>query len=160
MNGRFYTVVFDNVTISAAQDLFELAPGDDKPIVIVGLTLDNVGGVADVGDAAEETLRLSMIRGFTVSGSGGTAPTPAPVMGADSAAGFASEVNNTTLANTGTTTTPLAFGWNIRVPLREFWPEEVCVGASQANTSLVVRLVTAPADALAVSGTLFVCERG
>jgi hypothetical protein len=156
--GRFYTVTFDNVSVSAAQDLFELTPADDKPIALCGLMLDNVGGTGDAADAQEELLRLSIIRGFTASGSGGTAPTPCPLLAGDSAAGFAAEVNNTTVANTGTTTAPMNLGWNVRVPLREFWPQEFWIGATQANTSIVVRLVTAPADAVSMSGTLFVCE--
>lgn len=153
-----YTVVFDNVTISAAQDLFEITPADDKPVAIAGLTLDNVGGTSDAGDAAEELLRLSIIRGFTASGSGGSSPTPQKVRRNSGAAGFTAEVNNTTLANTGTTETPWNFGWNVRVPLREFLPEECWPDATQADTTIVVRLVTAPADALSVSGTLWVAE--
>lgn len=160
MKGRIYTVTFDNVSVSAAQDFFELTPADDKPIMLVGLSLDNVGGTADAGDAQEELLRLSIIRGFTSSGSGGSAPTPTALNPADAASGFTAEVNNTTVANTGSTTTPWNGGWNVRVPLREFWPEELCPVATQANTTIVVRLVTAPADAVSMSGTLWVCEMG
>jgi hypothetical protein len=159
--GRFYTASFDNVTVSAAQDLFEVTPADDKPIALCGLTLDNVGGTADAADAQEELLRLSIIRGFTSSGSGGTTPTPAggcPLRFNDTVPGFVTELNNTSLATTGTTHTLMNFGWNVRVPLREFWPEELWPGATQANTTIVVRLVTAPADAVSVSGTLFLCE--
>lgn len=158
MIGRIYTVVFDNVTVSAAQDLFEISPADDKPIGIVALELDNVGGVADAGDAQEELLRLVVRRGHTTSGSGGSAPTPNPCLPGASAAGFAAEVNNTTIAASGTTQDLRPFGWNVRVPGRDFWPEETTFWASQANTTIVVRLLTAPADALSMSGTLYVCE--
>lgn len=155
---RMYTVQFDNVSVSAAQDLFEITPADDKPVYIAGLTLDNVGGVNDSGDAQEELLRLAIIRGFTASGSGGSAPTPVVCLPNDTAAGFTAEVNNTTVATTGSTTQPWALGWNPRVPLREFLPMEYWIGASQANTTMVVRLVTAPADAFSCSGTLWVAE--
>lgn len=158
MNGRMYTVQFDNVAISAAQDLFEIVPADDKPIAIVGLVLSNVGGTADAGDAQEELLRLAIIRGFTSSGSGGSAPTPVPLNPNAAAAGFTSEVNNTSLASTGTTTQPFSDGWNIRVPYQTFFPEECWIIAGQGNTSIVVRLVTAPADSVSCSGTLFVAE--
>lgn len=161
MNGRFYTVSFDNVSVSAAQDLWELTPADDKPIVLMGFTLDNVGGTADAGDAQEELLRLMVRRGYTSSGSAGSAPTPRPLVSAAGAAsGFTAEVNNTSLATTGTTHDLIALGWNVRVPLREFWPEEFMPGCSQADTTIVIRLVTAPADAISVSGTLWVCEQG
>lgn len=157
---RMYSVVFDNVSVSAAQDLFELTPADDKPILIHGLILSNVGGTADAGDAQEELLRLSIIRGFTTSGSGGSAPTPAPVVPNDGAAGFTAEVNNTTVANTGTTTTQYCDGWNIRIPYQQFWTPETRPMATQGNTTIVVRLVTAPADAVSCSGTLYVEELG
>lgn len=158
MIGRFYTVCFENVTVSAAQDFFELTPADDKPIALLGLTLDNVGGTADAADAQEEMVRLLIRRGHTVSGSGGSAPTPGTIRANTAAAGFTAEVNNTTIANTGTTVDLWAGGWNVRVPLREFWPEELCPTATQANTTIVVRLVAAPADAISLSGTLFVAE--
>jgi hypothetical protein len=161
MIGRLYTVAFENVSVSAAQDFFEISPGDDKPVKLMGLTLDNVGGTADAGDAQEELVRLLIRRGHTVSGSSGTAPTPRPLSSsADAAAGFAAEVNNTTIANTGTTHDLVALGWNVRVPLREMWPDEMMPGASQADTTIVVRLLSTPADAISISGTLYVVELG
>jgi hypothetical protein len=76
----------------------------------------------------------------------------------DAAAGFTAEVNNTTVATAGTAINLKALGWNVRVPLREFWPEELWPGVSQADTMIVVRLVVGPADAVSVSGTLYVAE--
>lgn len=161
MIGRMYTVSFENVAIAAAQDLFELTPADDKPVLITGLSLDNVGGVADAADAQEELLRLSIVRGHTTGGSGGSAPTPRPIpFSAGAAAGFTAEVNNTTIASAGTAHTLLALGWNVRAGLREFWPEELCLGAVQGDTTLAVRLLAAPADSVSVSGCLWVCEMG
>lgn len=156
--GRRYTVVFENVSVSVAQDFFELTPADDKPVRICGLWLDNVGGTADAGDAQEELLRIRIIRGHTTGGSGGSAPTPTPVSPNDAAAGFSAEANNTTIASVGTTTELCSFGWNVRVPLREWFPDEFGPQASQANTTIVVRLGAAPADAVSMSGTLFVEE--
>jgi hypothetical protein len=161
MIGRMYTVTFENVTVSAAQDLFEISPADDKPVLLMGLTLDNVGGTADAGDAQEELVRLLVRRGHTVSGSAGSSFTPVALpSAAGAAAAFGAEINNTTIANTGTTKDLVAFGWNTRVPLREFWPEEIMPGASQADTTIVVRLLSTPADAFSVSGTLYVIEQG
>lgn len=158
MIGRIYTVCFENVSVAAAQDFFEISPADDKPVALLGLTLDNVGGTADAGDAQEELVRLLIRRGHTVSGAGGSAPTPATVRSNTAAAGFAAEVNNTTIANTGTTVDLMALGWNVRVPLREFWPEELCPSATQGNTTIVVRLLSTPADPILMSGTLYVAE--
>ena len=154
MNGRIYTVVFSAVAVSAAQDLFEITPADDKPIEIVGIEL---GQSSDAGDAADELLQISIIRGHTTSGSGGTAPTPTPLSPAETAAGFTAEVNNTTVASAGTTTTLQTTCWNVRAGYINWWPEGMRPTATQGNTTIVVRQ-TAPADAITMSGTLYVRE--
>lgn len=151
---REYTVVFSAVAVSVAQDLFELTPADDKPIEIYGICL---GQTSDVGDAADENLAWSVIRGNTTSGSGGTSPTPAPVSPGDAAASFTVEVNNTTQASSGTPVTLHADVFNVRAGLPFWWPEGKGPKASQANTILRVA-VTAPADALTMYGTLYVRE--
>jgi len=155
-----YTVIFENVTVSAAQDFFEITPADDKPIQIRGWEIDNVGGTADAGDAQEELLRLLLRRGHATSGSGGSAPTPVPVVSSDSASGFTAEVNNTTIASTGTTKDIWAGGVNVRVPGPFFLPPELCPVISQADVTIVLRLLAAPADAISLSGTLWVAELG
>lgn len=155
---RYYTVSFSAVSVAAQQDLFEITPADDKPCAILGITLDNVGVAADAGDAQEELLAVNIIRGFTTSGSGGSAPTPAALATNDGAAGFAAEVNNTTVATTGTTATLWSLGWNTRVPLREFLALEFWIYVAQPSTSLVVRLASTPTDAFLVSGSLWVAE--
>lgn len=154
MNGRLYAVTFSAVAVSAAQDLFEITPASNKPCEIVGIEL---GQSSDAGDAQDELLQISMIRGFTTSGSGGSAPTPAPMNPNDSAAGFTAEVNNTTVANTGTTTTLHTGTWNVRAGYINWFPEEARPQLSAANTTLVVRQ-TAPADAITMSGTLYIRE--
>lgn len=158
---RVYTVIFENVTLTAAgtdQDLFAITPADDKPVKLLGVTLDNVGGILDAGDAQEEFVRLAVIRGHATVGSGGSAPTPRPLNPNDAAAGFTARVNDTTLTSAGTPITPVAFGWNVRVPLREFWAEEVQPQASQADTTIVVRMLSTLNDDLPASGTLYVAE--
>lgn len=157
MAGRMYTVSFAAVSCSAAQDFFELSPADDKPVEIVGLFLAQTG-VSDVGDAAEELLRLEIIRGFTASGSGGGAFTPVVVKPNDTAAGFAAEINNTTVANTGTGVIIHEDAFNVRIGYQNWWPDGTEPGASQGNTTIVVRLVAAPADAITLSGTIYVRE--
>lgn len=157
MLGRTYTVVFGAVSVAAAQDFFELTPAANKPIEIVGITIDQTG-TADVGDANEELLRVQIIRGFTTSGSGGTAPTPAALNSSvTAAAGFAAEVNNTTVATTGTTVTLYEGAFNVRTGLLLWFPEGLEPGCTATNTRIVVR-TTAPADAITLSGTIFVRE--
>lgn len=152
---RVYTVIFSAVAVSAAQDLFELTPADDKPIAIIGIEL---GQTSDYGDANDEGLQLSIIRGFTTSGSGGSAPTPGVLNPADTAAGFTAEVNNTTVATTGSSVTLWTGAWNIRAGYMNKWSAEERFWATQANTTIVVRM-TAPADAITMSGTLWVLEQ-
>jgi hypothetical protein len=152
--GRVYAVTFSAVAVSAAQDLFEITPADDKPCQIVGIEL---GQSSDAGDAADELLQVSIIRGFTASGSGGSSATPAAMNPGDGAAGFSAEVNNTTVANTGSSVTLQTTCWNVRGGYINWFPEGAEPMASQANTTLVVRS-TAPADAVTMSGTLYVRE--
>lgn len=156
MNGRTYTVAFNAVAVTAASDLFEITPADDKPVEIVGL---EIGQYTDAGDAADEMLGLQIIRGFTASGSGGSSATPTAVSPSDGAAGFTAEVNNTTLANTGTTTTLVSTAFNVRAGYVNWFPLDARPAANQGNTTIVVRL-TAPADSLTMNGTLYVRELG
>lgn len=152
---RQYAVTFTAVAISAAQDVFEITPADDKPCRIISCRL---GQYSDVGDAASENLSVQVIRGYTASGSGGSSATPVPLDPGDAAASFTAEVNNTTVANTGTAVTLHSDVWNTQAGYAENFPENVQPGVSQANTTLVVR-ITAPADAITSNGTLIVEEQ-
>jgi hypothetical protein len=154
MSDRIYSVIFSAVAVTAAQDLFELTPADDKPIEIIGLEL---GQTSDSGDAQDEQLQISIIRGFTSSGSGGSSPTPGAVDPNGAAAGFTAEVNNTTVANTGTGVTLHTGAWNVRAGYIQWFPEGCQPKANQGNTTMVVRM-TAPADSITMSGTVWVRE--
>ena len=153
---RIYSVAFGAVSIAAAQDAFEISPADDKPVEIVGITFDQTGN-ADVGDAAEEFIRWTVLRGHTTSGSGGSAPTPRPLDPSDVAAGFASEANNTTIASAGTAVVLHEGAFNVRSDYIFWWPEGMAPKANQGNGTMVVRL-SAPADAITISGTLYLRE--
>jgi hypothetical protein len=153
---RSYSITFSAVAVSAAQDLFELSPADDKPVEIVGIEL---GQSSDSGDAADEQLQISIIRGHATSGSGGSSATAVPKQPADTAAGFAAEVNNTTVASTGTPVVLQTGCWNVRAGYINWFPEGDRPIANQGQTTIVVRQ-TAPADAITMSGVLHVRELG
>ena len=153
--GRVYAISFEGTAVTVAVDFFEVTPADDKPVRLLGLLLSQS---SDVGDAAEEILRIKVIRGHTTSGSGGAAATPAPINPADAAAGAAAETLNTTIASVGTTVDLLADAFNIRSGYQFWWTPETAPIVSQANTTAVVRLMAAPADSLTMSGTLYVEE--
>lgn len=156
--GRMYVCTFENVAVTAAQDFFELSPADDKPVIIHACYLSQS---TELGDAAEEQLRLEIIRGYTTSGSGGGSFTPVPLQSsAGSAAGAACEINNTTVANTGTAAVLHAETFNVRSGWVYIPTPETRPGASQANTTIVVRLMANPADSVTMSGTLLFEEMG
>lgn len=146
---RIYTVVFQGTVSNAGgdTDLIEILPADDKPIKLRGLLLSQI---SEVGDTAEEGLRVSVIRlpATVTGGSGGSAATPIPMDSADSAAGCACEVNNTTVATTSGSAVILAeMGWNIRNSPYEWWaPDERFAPKAKQGEALLVRIQTTPAD--------------
>jgi hypothetical protein len=155
---RAYTVRFTAVAATAAVDFFELTPADDKPIEVYGIFL---GQSSDYGDAQAEQLPFDVIRGHTTSGSGGSATTPQPIdSSAEAAAGFTAETMNTTQASVGTTTTLHSDVVNLQAGYMLWLPEHSEWGASQANTTLVVRLGAAPADSITWTGCLYIREHG
>lgn len=153
--GRTYSVNFTEVATTVAADLFEITPADDKPCEVIGLFITNS---TDFGDAQAEVIPYTVLRGHTTSGSGGSAPTPRPLDRNAAAAGFTAEVNNTTAAKEGTTNTLHASAFNVAVGEALWLPEGCGWHVSQGDTTLVVRLTTAPADSIDLSGTLYVKE--
>lgn len=153
--GRVYSVNFENVAVTAAQDFFEISPADDKPVRLLGLFLSQS---TETGDAAEEMMRVKVVRGHSTGGSGGSAQTPVPIDPADTAAGFAAEVNNTTIASAGTGLILHSEAFNVRSGLAMFWTPETAPKANQGNTTIVVRLMANPADSVTMNGTLYVEE--
>lgn len=147
---RTYAITFENVAVTAAQDFFEVLPATQKPVYLKSLHLAQV---SDVGDAAEEILRVKVIRGHATSGSGGSAATPRAYDSNDTAAGATCEINNTTIASAGTAVDLFAGGWNVRVPFDLYWPPGERPRAQNANL-IVVRLMAAPADSLTCAGAL------
>lgn len=156
--GRDYAVLVQAVSVSAAQDLFEIGPADDKPTKFMGLELGQYG-VADYGDAQAEGVGLAIRRGNTASGSGGSSPTVRACDKHDAAAGFTAEANNTTKANTSGATFWTS-AWNVQQsPSIWWWPDNTGISSDQGDTTACVELIAAPADALTtVDQTLFVRE--
>lgn len=147
--GRIYFVPYNGTVTNAGgdSDLVELLPADDKPIKLRAIILSQT---SEVGDAAEEGLRISVMRlpATVTSGSGGSAVTPTPTDSADVAAGFAAECNNTTVATTsGSAVTLEELGWNIRnSPFEHWFPDDRFAPKAKQGEGLVVRMQTTPAD--------------
>lgn len=151
---RFYTVQFNNVAITAAQDLFNVAATSGMAFKLHQLEIS-----ADSATTAAE-LRVSLQRwtATVTNGSGGSAPTPAPLLSTDSAATFTARTNDTTRSsNTGTKTILFEFGWNllnglIFVPAPEYRP------SFAISQNMIIGLETAPGSSVTCDGYIVVEE--
>lgn len=153
---RVYFVPFSATAVSAAVDAFEVLAATGKPFVLHRVILSQS---SDYGDAQAEGLSVLIKRatGSYTSGSGGSTVTPVKDTN-DASAGPTAEVCNTTqaAAGSGALTTIWADAFNVQTgwdwfPPPEhrpmFLPGEACVVS-----------ITAPADAITLSGTLVLVE--
>ena len=157
--GRVYTVPLQLTAYTAQIDLFDVAPADDKPVILHAIYL---GQTTELADAAEEQLGIQIIRGFATVGSGGSSVTATPVNPSDTAAGATCRTGDTTIAvvGGGTTTHIHADTWNIRAPYQLIWTPEMRPQCSQGQTRIVIRLTGAPADSVTLAGTCYFEEQG
>lgn len=156
MSRGVYTVSFDQQTIANASgdyDFFELDAAAEKPIEIVALEL---GNKSEIGDAQEEMVAYSIVRGNTTSGNG-TSTTPRPLDASDGAASFTAETVGSTPASAGTAVNLVVSTFNIRAGLLVIYPPEMRPKTQGADL-LCVRLLTALADDATMSGTVWVRE--
>lgn len=159
--GRIYSVPYQGTITNAGgnSDLLEILPADDKPVKLRGWT---IGQTSEVGDAAEEGVRISVIRmaATVTSGSGGSSVTPVPVDSADTAAGCTVECNNTTVATTSGASTVLnEFAWNERASPWDYWyPDERFCPKAKQGEGLFVRMQTTIADDMSGCVTFWIEE--
>lgn len=152
-----FVATFTAVAVSAAQDVFEIVAPADSRIAIREIRL---GQYSDAADAQAEMLSVTIVRGHTTSGSGGSSVTPVPIAGhAGALASTATvEANNTTIAADGTAVTLCADTFNVMGGWRFYpVPEERPIITNGGR--LVVR-VTVPADSLTMNGTIVFEELG
>lgn len=148
MAARTYTITLAATAITVAADLVEITPADDLPVQIIGF---RVWQTTDLGDAAEEIIGLSWVRGNTTSGSGGNTAQPSvPKNSRDAAASATVETANTTQATAGTAVTAYSTGWNVRAPLEVTFTPDQYIRADQGQTLLCLRMLAAPADSLTI----------
>lgn len=146
--GFMYSASQDAQAITTAVDLFHVTVAAEKPVKFHWLELMQT---TDLGDAAEEVLRIGIYRGVT-GGGGGTALTEVGLDDGNPTAGAAVVGQGT--ASTGGTLVWI-IGWNIRqagpiwVPTPELRPH-----VDAANDPVAFRLLAAPADSVTVSATL------
>lgn len=160
MRGRPFIVLFEDISVAAPQDLFEILCPTDSFIEIVDW---HVFQNSDYADAEAEILRLEIVRGVgsVTSGSGGSTATPQPGSDGDPASGATVEINNTTrmLAGSGSLEIMGPFEYNVmqgphEVALPE-WRDEISPG-----NRWTLALDDTPADALIMSGFVKYNEHG
>jgi hypothetical protein len=153
---RTYKCPFGMTAVTAAVDLLELAPAANKPVIVLRT---HIGQVTEVGDAQEEFLETSWVRGNTTSGSGGTsAVAGVPCDANDAVSGFTYESLNTTQASDGTPVTVDRAVWAIRGGMDTVHLPEERIKATAADTLLCLRLGAAPADSITLGGSVTVGE--
>lgn len=150
---RQYAVSFTAVAITATQDIFELNAPAAGVVRLMGLVF---GQSSDQGDTAAEALDIRVIRGHATSGSGGSAFTPIPLNSSDPAASATCEINNTTVASTGTAVNLLCDTVNLQAGYQIWWPPEAMPMAR--NSERINVRISAPADSITASGTLYYVE--
>ncbi len=151
--GRRYSVEFEAIAVTAAQDLFALKPATDKPIYLHSVTITQS---TEVGDAEEEMLRIKIIRGAATIGSGGTNPTPRSLDSGDSASGITTNcrTNDTTETSGGTPINMHSESFNVRTGLFYVPIPEDRIRCSASDGFIAVALMDAPSDSVTMSGTL------
>lgn len=157
--GRMYRAQVSAVAVTAAQDIFEIVAPSDVLVIVHGW---EVFQTSDVGDAAEELLRLQTTRGVgATSGSGGSSPTVQPIDNGDAAVSATVEANNTTqmTAGGGSLEVLEQYGWNVRMPREKLYaPEERPIITPGERWTLA--LPAAPADSLTLTAMVTFEEIG
>ena len=150
---RLYYVAFDNVSVSAAQDLWELTPGLGVPIVVLG------GAVTVRDDETNQQLDFTVQRrvGSFSAGSSGTPITPVRGNTNDLMSHCAVKRNNTVRASGGTLELFVAEG----VPSQggfQFNPTLGMAPTINPGEIFLVGLENAPGAAIGLSGWIAFME--
>lgn len=149
--GFMYSATWDAKAITAAVDLYEITVGADRPILIHSL---DIFQTTDLGDAAEEVIRIGVYRGST-GGTSGTAMTERAYSDGDAPTALAAVVEYTTAGTSSTGGTLIhVLGWNVRIPTQFIWTPEMRIRCDAGEDPISLRLVAAPTDSLTCSSTL------
>jgi hypothetical protein len=143
-----YSAPLDALAFTTATDVFEITAAAGARVMIHELDLCQT---TDLGDAAEEVLRVGLYRGVT-AGATGTALTEQPYGDSNDGPATAAVVANRGTASTGGTLLQI-IGWNIRIPLEKIWTPETRP-VLELSTVGTFKLLSAPLDSITVSGAL------
>lgn len=157
--GRMYAIHFNDVAVTAAQDLFEIVNPADSVMILHEFEITQS---SDAGDAASEQLKVSVKKGIgSTSGSGGSAATVSKIQTGDAAAGITAEVNNTSqaVAGGGSLTRLLAMAGHVQAGIHHL-PTPECRLVFSPSEVCIISLDAAPTDSLTMSGYAIVEEIG
>lgn len=138
--------------------MLSIQPAANKPIRLAGWI---IGQTTELGDAAEEALRITVrhLAATVTIGSGGSAVTPVKTDQNDVACGATTRCNDTTVSTTtGANTVMQEMAWNIRSsPWERYIPEEQRPRVVNGE-ALIVRMESTPIDDIGVNMTFFIEE--
>lgn len=145
-----FIVPFTGIAVTQAQDAFEILTGSTYRVAIREIRLAQY---SDMGAAQSELVGVTILRGHTSPGSGGSAVTP---INTSPWTGITAETtaarNNDTPASGGSPSLLLADSWNVMAGWYYNWEKDERILVDR-NQRLVVR-ITAPSDELTMNGTL------
>lgn len=153
MTTRIYSVSFDEVAVTAQQDLFDIAPATNKAVLIHEIVITQS---TEVAEAQEEWLHLRFVRGLATVGSGGSSGTVVPLSSTDAATGATVRINDTTKAVVGGGSTDVlrSDAFQVRAGYYYLPTPETRILVKAGDTRLTVQLNTTPADSITMSGTM------
>jgi hypothetical protein len=152
---RVYTVSFEAVSVTAIQDLVTIIGATGKSVKILRRWLASVSTTLPTAQSIE--IHSALLTALTVTGSGGSTPTPARVDPGDAAASFTAHANDTT-PSVGTVQANFTDGFHIYNRYDEVFTNPPVVSAP--TEAFVFKLVVAPSGTLTLSGGVEVEESG
>lgn len=145
---RTYSVTFEQVSVSAAQDLVQLKGAAGK---ILRVMRQWVGATDTTAPTNQQiAIRSRFLPATVTDGSGGSSPTPQPFDPGDAAASATANVNSTTKATTGGTASVLQEdGANAFAGYDHAFPRPPIIGPSE---SFVFELLSTVSGTVHLSG--------
>ena len=153
---RTYAVTFENVTVSAAQDLVAIIGAAGKMCRIKRAKVSTTDTTLPTSQMLQ--VRCRFLPATVTNGSGGSTPTPRPMDTGDAAASFTAHSNDTSKATTsGTAITLEENGFHAYQGYDNVFEAPPTVGPSE---SFVFELLSTPTGTVHMSGTVIVEEMG
>jgi hypothetical protein len=153
---RQYRITFEQVAVSAAQDLIEIKGAAGKVVRILKVWWGATDTTTPTGQ--QLSFRCRYLPATVTDGSGGSTPTPQKTDPGDAAASLTALTNNTTKATTSGTAVILEERGDYVLSGGEYpFPDRPPIGPSEA---FVFELLSTPSGTLHLSGGALVEEIG